>query len=165
MITVLRPYWKCLQHLNVKDTTGLSEYLEAWDKNYRQNVKFYDTENPPEKFDLTGFYPLWDKPDEIRLDKEIDTLIKETDLFVPLYKSCICLTETEAIFLEITNASKALVLNEKRRVTNFGNVIESVCARESSSGLSILYSDNSDTLSQLESEILSGKEKHKRIEK
>lgn len=161
----MRPYWKCLQNLNDKYPQSLSEYLEAWEKEHRQNVKFYDTENPPEKFELTGFYPLWDKPDEIRLDKEIDALIENTDLFVPRYKTCVCFNDAQTALFDIKNLSKGLALQEKRRVSQLGSVIESICARESINGLSVLYSETNDTLNQLESTILSQKDKHDRIKK
>lgn len=165
MTAVLRPYWKCLQNLNDKDSVTLSEYLEAWEKNHRQNVKFYDTEHPPEKFELTGFYPLWDKPDEIRLDKEIDALIEKTDLFVPRYKTCVCFTEAETALFDIKGLSRGLALQEKGRVTNLSCVIESICARESLNGLSVLYSDKNDALNQLETEVISQKKKYDRIKK
>ena len=43
----------------------------------------------PEKFELTGFYPLYSDEENIRLDKEIDDLIEKTDLHVPPTRTCI----------------------------------------------------------------------------
>lgn len=84
LISVLRPYWKSLQGLNDSDESiTLKTYLENWDKQYREGVKYYSIENPPKEFALTGFYPLYSDAENQALDKEIDDLIQKTDLSVP----------------------------------------------------------------------------------
>ena len=93
MIAVLRPYWKCLQSLNDNDTNeSLEAYLHRWDEKQRKpkNVPFYIKGTiPPEGFALTGFYPLYSDEENVRLDKELDDLIKATDLFVPDKRTCL----------------------------------------------------------------------------
>lgn len=89
MISVLRPYWKCLQSLNsVDDSITLEKYLIDWDLKYRKDIKFYTDETKPEKFELTGFYPLYSDEENIHWDKKIDELIESTDLFVPERRTC-----------------------------------------------------------------------------
>ena len=126
---VLRPYWKCLQKLNDDDSTSLTQYLKDWDIAHRQNVNFYNNENPPEKFDLTGFYPLYSDDENIRLDKEIDDLIKATDLSVPKYKTCVCLDSGEKESLAIKNLNRGVELNQIPETSRFGTVIEAVSRR------------------------------------
>ena len=36
-----------------------NDFLENWDKTYRTGVPFYCDNPRPEKFELTGFYPLY----------------------------------------------------------------------------------------------------------
>lgn len=89
LISVLRPYWKCLQSLNDLDTSiTLEKYLLDWNQNYRKDIKFYTNETKPEKFELTGFYPLYSDEENQIWDKKIDELIESTDLFVPDRRTC-----------------------------------------------------------------------------
>ena len=120
LIAILKPYWKCLQHLNdQEESIGLNKYLEEWDKTYRQNVKFYSNENPPESFDLTGFYPLYSDDENLRLDKEIDSLIEATDLFVPDRRTCVCGDESSISLLNKVNLLRLVQITQSVGVENF----------------------------------------------
>lgn len=89
LISVLRPYWKCLQSFNdTDDSITLDQYLQDWDLKYRKDIKFYTDETKPEKFELTGFYPLYSDEENMQWDKKIDELIESTDLFVPEKRTC-----------------------------------------------------------------------------
>jgi hypothetical protein len=123
---VLRPYWKCLQKLNDIDSLSLNQYLEDWNKSYRQNVNFYNNDNPPEKFDLTGFYPLYSDDENVRLDKEIDDLIKVTDLTVPKYKTCVCLDSSYKESLAIKNLDRGEELCQLSDSTRFRTIVDAV---------------------------------------
>ena len=124
-MAVLRPYWKCLQNLNDNDPMYLNDYLRIWEQTYRQNANFYDNENPPDKFELTGFYPLYPEAENIRLDEEIDDLIKATDLFVPKYKTGICVVDPKENLIIRNSLKKGLELEP-----TFGSVIKAVCKRD-----------------------------------
>lgn len=107
---VLRPYWKCLQNLNDPESMSLSEYLVDWDKKHRRNVDFYDNDNPPDEFELTGFYPLYSNEENIRLDKEIDDLIENTNLLLPKFKTCIpSFSDYENEYLQLTDTNVHIV--------------------------------------------------------
>ncbi|CAF0704332.1 unnamed protein product [Brachionus calyciflorus] len=89
LISMLRPYWKCLQSLNDSDDSiTLEKYLLDWNEKYRKDIKFYPDEIKPGQFELTGFYPLYSDEENAVWDKKIDELIQKTDLFVPEKKSC-----------------------------------------------------------------------------
>ena len=64
-------------------------------------MKFYSYENPPEKFELTGFYPLYSDEENARLDIEIDELILNTELFCPNKRTFIGINQND---LEILNS-------------------------------------------------------------
>lgn len=88
LISVLRPYWKCLQGLNGVDMSQtLSGYLSKWDETYRKDITFFDLKNKPKTYPITGFYPLYSDDENERLDKVIDDLIATTDLSVPERKT------------------------------------------------------------------------------
>lgn len=104
LISVLRPYWKCLQDLNdIDETTSLETYLKNWNENYRKDINFYDYDKRPEEFALTGFYPLYPDEENERLDKVIDELIKSTDLAVPNNKICFSLDDEQLNRLKLSN--------------------------------------------------------------
>ena len=63
-------------------------------------MPFYCDNPRPEKFELTGFYPLYSDEENIRLDKEIDDLIKKTDLFVPESRTCLSLKQSDQSLLD-----------------------------------------------------------------
>lgn len=63
-------------------------------------MPFYCDNPRPEKFELTGFYPLYSDEENIRLDKEIDDLIKKTDLFVPESRTCLSLKQGDQLLLD-----------------------------------------------------------------
>lgn len=130
VMAVHRPYWKCLQNLNDDDSMKLEDYLAEWEKNHRQGVDFYNNENPPEKFDLTGFYPLYTDAENIRLDKEIDELILATDLVVPKHKTGICFNANEKEFFCAENLGAGSLLTPDERSPKIGTVIEAICKRE-----------------------------------
>lgn len=70
------------------DSITLEQYLTDWDLKYRKDIKFYTDETKPEKFELTGFYPLYSDEENLHWDKKIDELIESTDLFVPERRTC-----------------------------------------------------------------------------
>jgi len=129
-MAVLRPYWKCLQKINDDDSTSLNQYLENWDKSHRQNVNFYNTENPPVTFDLTGFYPLYSDDENARLDIEIDALINQTDLSVPMYKTAVCLDSYEKESLGINNLDRGFELDHVSDSTRFKIVAGAVSKKD-----------------------------------
>jgi histone deacetylase 6 len=91
LISLLRPHWKCLTNLNDSETNGLklSDYLKKWDEDYRKDkgIPYYDYNNRPEKFPLTGFYPLYSEEENVQLDAEIEHLIQVTDLGFPKHRT------------------------------------------------------------------------------
>lgn len=67
---------------------SLEKYLSNWDESYRKEQKYFDMNNKPDTYPLTGFYPLWTEDESANLDKIIDDIIAKTDLFVPERKLC-----------------------------------------------------------------------------
>ena len=143
LLAVLKPYWKCLQHLNdQEESMGLNKYLDEWDKTYRQNVKFYSNENPPETFDLTGFYPLYSDDENLILDKEIDLLIEKTDLFVPEQRTCVCGDESSISLFNKLNLSKCVQITPPVGAENFLLTIsEEIFNRKVNSIIEILFQE------------------------
>ena len=111
-LKLLRPHWKCLNNLNDEDIVELKDYLEQWDKDYRTDVPFYCDDPRPEKFELTGFYPLYSDDENVRLDQAIDKLIETTDLFVPANKTCIGIDSND-LKLVNNNASECFIFNNE----------------------------------------------------
>lgn len=133
LMLVLRPYWKCLQGLNGDDASQkMTEYLAKWDEENRKAIKFFDLNNKPTSFPLTGFYPLYADEENARLDKIIDKLIESTDLFVPERKIC-CVNVTSE-----ERASTSLV-----QFQSLEEVIESIAERKFTSSLALLGDKNS----------------------
>ena len=104
----------------------LQDYLEQWDKEYRTSVTFYGDNPRPEKFDLTGFYPLYPEEENIRLDKEIDKLIEKTDLFIPENKTCIGLTQTDASLVNHFGKTKVISSQNNSLLLD---VVNEICSR------------------------------------
>nr|QDF21421.1 histone deacetylase 6 [Brachionus koreanus] len=128
LISVLRPYWKCLQSLNdIDDSIILEKYLEDWNLKYRKDIKFYTDQTKPEQFELTGFYPLYSEEENMQWDKKIDELIESTDLFVPEKRTCFQLEDeiqyTCSFFTRIENSeiSPIFSVGEQLVKRNFTN--------------------------------------------
>lgn len=86
IISVLRPYWKCLQSMNdIDKLMSLEKYLKDWDENHRKNIKFFEPKDILEKTEeqKIKFYKLAPQEEIEKLDKEVNELIEVTNLFVP----------------------------------------------------------------------------------
>ena len=106
---------------------SLNEYLLDWDKKHREKIAFYNNENPPDEFELTGFYPLYSDEENIRLDKEIDDLIKNTNLSVPEYKTCI--PSDRKLIKELNNTNVHMIPKHESD-SPLKSVINSICKQE-----------------------------------
>ncbi|RNA32151.1 Histone deacetylase 6 [Brachionus plicatilis] len=143
LISVLRPYWKCLQSLNdTDDSISLEQYLLDWDLKYRKDIKFYTEETKPEEFELTGFYPMYSDDENSHWDKKIDELIESTDLFVPEKKTCFQVEDgiefSCDLFFQIDkseSASEILSVCQNLAQRNFTNGLVLVKEMNISSGL------------------------------
>ena len=135
-MSVLRPYWKCLQNLNDEDaSTKLSDYLKKWDVENRKNrgIAFYDLNNKPESFPLATYSNL---PDEVNqlLDKEIDKLIASTSLHVPERRSFVSFSDTNlADMLDTKLLDKCARFIGGDEVNGFKQALESLDCKKVSS--------------------------------
>ena len=116
-----------MKGLNEEYEIPLKDYLEQWDAEHRTGVKFYCDNPPPEKFDLTGFYPLYPEEENIRLDKEIDKLIEITDLFIPVNKTCVGLTQNETSLVNHFSKTKLIASQNESLLLD---VVNEVCSRK-----------------------------------
>ncbi len=131
MVAVLRPYWNCLKYLNDEDSIELKEYLENWDKNHRAAINFYSYENPPSQFALEGFYPLYPEEENMILDKEIDDLIKKTDLYVPNNRTCFAITEDEKKYFYSNDLLEFKVIyKNNENVKSLQWAVDEICNRK-----------------------------------
>jgi hypothetical protein len=121
LISVLRPYWKCLQNLNDTDAAiTLEKYLENWHEQNRKDIAFFDPNNKPKEFPLFGFYDLYADAENARLDKVIEDIIQSTDLSVPKSKICFCSDDKQLDRLKFSreNCSRVLAASDQRCVFN-----------------------------------------------
>lgn len=86
VISILRPYWRCLQHFNEIDhLVSLNKYLHRWDETHRRDVKFFEPEQTLTKTEQEKikFYKTPTSEQKVLLDDEIERAIESTDLTVP----------------------------------------------------------------------------------
>ncbi len=99
LISVLRPYWKCLNKMNESDESlPLSKYLADWDEKHRKSTQFFSYSNLPDKYPLTGFFPFYTEEDKKHLNILMDELIEKTDLSCPAKRTGILIENPEAEF-------------------------------------------------------------------
>ncbi|CAL1542444.1 unnamed protein product [Lymnaea stagnalis] len=88
LVKVLYPHWKCFKHYQKLDKSEQCKFKEVNTTPPVEGVTFMTPENRPEKFMLTGYYPVQSEEKKQKLLNQIDQIIRETNLSVAKTKFC-----------------------------------------------------------------------------
>lgn len=92
VIRVLRPFWKCFAyHDDANSEDDLPEIFQNIEVP-KKGVVFLNDETKPTKFTLDG-YESYSDEEKKKIDKIIDSLIENTNLHIPLNRTCLVYDE------------------------------------------------------------------------
>ncbi|XP_055881902.1 histone deacetylase 6-like isoform X3 [Biomphalaria glabrata] len=88
LVKVLSPYWKCFKHYKKLESFEKCVFKEVNNSPPLEGVVFQTSENRPEKYKLTGFYPV--QTDEVKRKFQcmIENIIDQTKLGVAATRCC-----------------------------------------------------------------------------
>ncbi|KAH9510049.1 Histone deacetylase 6 [Bulinus truncatus] len=88
LVKVLSPYWKCFKHYQKLESFERCKFSEVSKTPPVDGVVFQTPENKPDKFKLTGFYPV--QSDEVKQNfhEKIESIISQTKLTYAAYRCC-----------------------------------------------------------------------------